>query len=135
MVEPTADIAWALVLAAARRLREGITLAESGSWRGYEPDLLLGHRLTGGTLLVVGAGRIGAAVARRSIGWGMTVLYTARSEKTASSRIADRRVTRHSRRRSPDRRCRGADHEPERVDSTPDERADHRDDETRKRSW
>ncbi|MDG2021338.1 MAG: D-glycerate dehydrogenase [Phycisphaerales bacterium] len=81
MVEPTADIAWALVLATARRLREGIAIAESGSWRGYEPDLLLGHRLTGGTLLVVGAGRVGAAVARRSIGWGMTVHYTARSEK------------------------------------------------------
>jgi glyoxylate reductase len=81
MVEPTADIAWALVLAAARRIREGISLAESGDWRGFDPHLLLGHRLTGGTLLVVGAGRIGAAVARRSIGWGMKVHYTARSEK------------------------------------------------------
>lgn len=81
MVEPTADIAWALLLATTRRVREGIALAESGTWRGYDSKLLLGHRLTGGTLLVVGAGRIGAAVARRSIGWRMNVLYTARSEK------------------------------------------------------
>ena len=81
MVEPTADIAWALLLATTRRVRAGIALAESGSWAGYDPKLLLGHRLTGGTLLVVGAGRIGAAVARRSIGWDMQVLYTARSEK------------------------------------------------------
>ena len=81
MVEPTADIAWTLLLATTRRLRAGITLAESGSWGGYDSKLLLGHRLTGGTLLVVGAGRIGAAVARRAIGWNMRVLYTARSEK------------------------------------------------------
>jgi len=81
MVEPTADIAWSLLLATTRRLREGIALAESGSWEGYDSKLLLGHRLTGGTLLVVGAGRIGAAVARRAIGWNMRILYTARSEK------------------------------------------------------
>lgn len=81
MVEPTADIAWALLIATARRLREGIRLAESGDWNGYDPQLLLGHRLHRGTLLVVGAGRIGAAVARRSIGWEMRVLYTARSRK------------------------------------------------------
>ena len=81
MVEPTADIAWALLLATTRRMRAGVALAESGSWTGYDPKLLLGHRLTGGTLLVVGAGRIGAAVARRSLGWNMRVLYTARSEK------------------------------------------------------
>jgi glyoxylate reductase len=81
MIEPTADIAWALLIATARRLREGIRLAESGDWKGYDAQLLLGHRLHGGTLLVVGAGRIGAAVARRSIGWDMQVLYTARSPK------------------------------------------------------
>ena len=83
MVEPTADIAWALLLATARRLREGIRVAESGDWTGYDSQLLLGHRLHGGTLLVVGAGRIGAAVARRAIGWNMRVLYTARTPKPA----------------------------------------------------
>ena len=83
MVEPTADIAWFLLLGATRRVREGIALAESGDWTGYAPGLLLGHRLVGGTILVVGAGRIGAAVARRAVGWEMEVLYTARSDKPA----------------------------------------------------
>jgi glyoxylate reductase len=81
MTEPTADIAWALLLGAARRVREGLDHARSGEWRGYDAQLLLGHRLTGGTLLIVGAGRIGAAVARRSLGWNMRVLYTARTPK------------------------------------------------------
>ena len=81
MTEPTADLAWALLLGAVRRVREGLDLARSGTWSGYDAQLLLGHRLVGGTLLVVGAGRIGAAVARRSLGWDMRVLYTARSPK------------------------------------------------------
>ena len=82
MTEPTADLAWALLLGAIRRVREGIDLATGGEWQGYDAHLLLGHRLMGGTLLVVGAGRIGSAVARRSLGWDMKVLYTARSNKT-----------------------------------------------------
>jgi len=81
MTEPTADIAWSLLLGAARRVREGLDLARSGEWAGYDARLLLGHRLVGGTLLVVGAGRIGAAVARRSLGWNMRILYTARTPK------------------------------------------------------
>lgn len=81
MTEPTADLAWTLLLGALRRVREGLDLARSGTWAGYDAHLLLGHRLVGGTLLVVGAGRIGAAVARRSLGWNMRVLYTARSPK------------------------------------------------------
>ena len=83
MIEPTADIAWFLLLGAARRTRAGIALAESGDWTGYAPGLLLGHRLVGGTILIVGAGRIGTAVARRAVGWEMEVLYTARSDKPA----------------------------------------------------
>lgn len=83
MTEPTADLAWALLLGAARRIREGLDLARSGDWSGYDAHLLLGRRLVGGTLLVVGAGRIGGAVARRSLGWNMRVLYTARSAKPA----------------------------------------------------
>ena len=81
MTEPTADLAWALVLAAIRRLREGLDLTRSGDWKGHEPQMLLGHRLVGRNLLVVGAGRIGGAVARRSIGWEMKVSYTARRPK------------------------------------------------------
>ena len=82
MVEPTADVAWLLLLGAARRVREGLDLATSGAWSGYHPTLLLGHALVGRTLLVVGAGRIGSAVMRRAEGWDMHVLYTARSEKS-----------------------------------------------------
>ena len=81
MVEPTADMAWMLLLAAARRAREGLDLARSNTWAGYHPTLLLGHRLVGQTLLVVGAGRIGSAIARRALGWNMKVLYVANSPK------------------------------------------------------
>lgn len=81
MTEPTADLAWALILAAVRRLREGLDLTRSGDWKGHEPQMLLGHRLVGRQLMVIGAGRIGGAVARRSIGWEMKVSYTARGPK------------------------------------------------------
>ncbi|MCH2161570.1 MAG: D-glycerate dehydrogenase, partial [Phycisphaerales bacterium] len=81
MTEPTADLAWMLLIGAARRAREGLDLALSGNWEGYHPHLLLGRRLVGRTLLVVGAGRIGSAIARRSLGWDMEVLYVARSDK------------------------------------------------------
>lgn len=81
VTEPTADIAWLLLLGAARRAFEGETLVRSGQWKGVGPNELLGRRVVGKTLLIVGAGRIGCAVARRSIGWDMNVLYVARSPK------------------------------------------------------
>ena len=79
VTEPTADCAWLLILAAARRAREGLDLARSGTWTGVKPMDLAGHRLIGSTLLIVGAGRIGHAVARRAVGWNMTILYNARN--------------------------------------------------------
>ena len=81
VLEPTADIAWLLMMGAARRVREGEQLMKDGEWAGFATDLLLGQRMIGATLLIVGAGRIGAAVARRSIGWNMRVLYVANSDK------------------------------------------------------
>jgi glyoxylate reductase len=92
--EPTADTAWLLLLAAARRLTEGSELVRSGEWKGFSPTLLLGHRVVGGTLLIVGAGRIGSAVARRALGWDMEVLYVARSSKPVleSSPVSATRV-------------------------------------------
>ncbi len=92
--EPTADMAWLLLLAAARRLTEGAALLRSGKWKGFSPTLLLGHRVVGGTLLIVGAGRIGSAVARRAPGWDMEVLYVARSDKPEleSAPVSARRV-------------------------------------------
>lgn len=82
VTEGTADMAWALLLATARRLVEADRFARSGEWA--EKGILgmadfMGVDLTGRTLLIVGAGRIGFATAMRSIGWGMRVLYVARS--------------------------------------------------------
>ncbi len=79
VTEPTADIAWLLLLAAARRAYEGEKVVRSGTWAGVSPGDLLGVSLIEKTLLIVGAGRIGLATARRSIGWNMKVLYVARS--------------------------------------------------------
>lgn len=79
VTEPTADVAWLLLLAAAKRACEGDSLVRSGRWAGVGPTQLLGRRVAGKTLLIVGAGRIGHAVARRAPGWNMTVLYHSRS--------------------------------------------------------
>lgn len=81
VTEPTADIAWLLLLGAAKRAHEGEQLVRSGQWQGVAPLQLLGLRVTGKVLFIVGAGRIGLATARRSIGWNMKVLYHSRSRK------------------------------------------------------
>lgn len=82
VTEGTADMAWLLIMAVARRLVEADRYARSPEYprRGHLSMCdLMGQDLTGKTLLIVGAGRIGLAVAHRSRGWGMRVLYTARS--------------------------------------------------------
>ena len=79
LTEATADLAWALLLAAARRVPEGDRLVRSGAFGGWAPTMLLGREMAGRTLGIVGMGQIGRAVARRSIGFGMRVLYTRRS--------------------------------------------------------
>jgi lactate dehydrogenase-like 2-hydroxyacid dehydrogenase len=75
LTETTADLAWALLMAAARRLAEGSRYVRDGRWRTWGPMLLLGPDVHGATLGIVGFGRIGQAVARRAQGFGMTVLY------------------------------------------------------------
>jgi glyoxylate reductase len=83
VTEGTADMAWALLLAVARRVVEADRFARSPEYgqRGpLGPTEFLGTDLTGRTLLIVGAGRIGRAMALRSLGWGMRVLYVARSK-------------------------------------------------------
>ena len=77
LTEATADLAFALVLAAARRLGEGERLVRSGRWTGWALDQLLGVDVWGRTLGLVGLGRIGRAVARRGRGFQMDVLYAA----------------------------------------------------------
>jgi glyoxylate reductase len=74
LTDATADLAWALILAVARRLHEGEALARSGTWDGWKPRELLGVSLSGRTLGIYGMGRIGRAVARRGEGFGMRVL-------------------------------------------------------------
>jgi glyoxylate reductase len=71
----TADLAFALILAAARRLGEAEALLRSGRWTGWAPDQLLGADLAGRTLGIIGYGRIGRAVAARAVGFEMTVVH------------------------------------------------------------
>jgi lactate dehydrogenase-like 2-hydroxyacid dehydrogenase len=75
LTETTADLAFALMLAAARRLVDGDRFVRDGQWVEWKPDLFLGHDVHGATLGIVGYGRIGKAVARRATGFGMMVLH------------------------------------------------------------
>jgi glyoxylate reductase len=75
LTETTADFAFALLLATARRLVEGDRLAHSGGWPTWHPSFLLGQDVYGATLGIVGMGAIGRAVARRAHGFGMRILY------------------------------------------------------------
>ena len=79
LTDATADLAFALLLALARRLPEGERDVREGQWVTFEPDRNLGAEVTGATLGIVGFGRIGQAVARRAEGFGMEVLHSARS--------------------------------------------------------
>jgi glyoxylate reductase len=76
LTETTADFAWTLLMAAARRVVEADQFARSGQWKRWQWDLLWGVDIHGKTLGVVGFGRIGRAVARRALGFNMRVLYT-----------------------------------------------------------
>jgi len=78
LTDATADLTWALILALARRLREGERMLRAGEFVGWAPTMLLGLELRGRTLGILGYGRIGRAVARRAEGFGMRVLFTAR---------------------------------------------------------
>src|SRR5579883_281411 len=81
LTETTADLAFALLLAIARRLPEAERFVREGRWTTWAPLLLVGRDVHGATLGIDGAGRIGTAVARRARGFGMQVLYTARTPR------------------------------------------------------
>ncbi|HEX4600255.1 MAG TPA: D-glycerate dehydrogenase [Gemmatimonadales bacterium] len=81
LTDATADLTWALILACARRVVEGTELVKRGQWTGWHPQLLLGVDLRGRTLGLFGAGRIGQAVGRRALPFGMRIHYTARSAR------------------------------------------------------
>lgn len=80
LTEATADLAFALLLAAARRLGEGAEAVRAGAWRTWEPQGWLGADVHGATLAVVGPGRIGSAVARRARGFDMRVVQAGRGD-------------------------------------------------------
>src|SRR5207248_7515352 len=79
LTDATADLAFALLLAVARRVPEGEAAVREGRWKTWGPEWLLGRDVHGATLGVVGRGRIGDAVARRAGGFGMTVVHHGRS--------------------------------------------------------
>ncbi len=76
LTDATADFAWALLMSAARRVVEADQFTRDGKWKTWGPMMMLGADIAGATLGIVGMGRIGQAVARRSKGFGMRVIYT-----------------------------------------------------------
>ena len=76
LTEATANLTWALILGITRRIVEGDRLIRRGGWTGFGFDFMLGSDLAGKQLGVIGMGRIGQAVARRAIAFGMDVVYT-----------------------------------------------------------
>lgn len=89
LTDATADLAFGLLLAAARRFAEGLLDVRSGAWRGWTMDSYVGRDVHGATLGLVGYGRIGRAVARRATGFDMTVLHHTRSPTGVEGWVAD----------------------------------------------
>ncbi len=90
LTNATADFTWTLLLATARRLVEADKFVRSGEWEekgvAWHPLMFLGHDVYGKTIGIVGFGRIGRAIARRARGFGMKILYTARSRKSGAEK-------------------------------------------------
>jgi glyoxylate reductase len=84
LTEDTADMVMALILAVPRRLGAGEKLVRAGEWAGWSPTGMLGHRITGKRLGIIGMGRIGSAAARRARAFGLTVHYHNRHRLPAS---------------------------------------------------
>lgn len=92
LTEATADLTWALILAACRRLHEAGELARHGRW-SWQPTLLLGMELRGRRLGLLGAGRIGRAVGRRAVPFGMEIIYWDRQARPElEAEVAARRI-------------------------------------------
>jgi len=89
LTDATADLTWALLLAAARKLPEAIASVREGDWVTWEPSGFLGASVAGATLGIVGFGRIGQAVARRASGFEMTVLHTSGSPSGSGVALAE----------------------------------------------
>lgn len=92
LTEATADQAFALLLAAARRLMEGVTYIRNGEWETWNPIQLLGFDVYGRTLGIIGLGRIGHAVAKRAQGFGMNILYHGGSNEAFAQAVGATKV-------------------------------------------
>jgi glyoxylate reductase len=79
LTDATADLAWALLMAAARRVVEGDRYARAGLWKTWGPATLVGPSVSGATIGIIGFGRIGQAMARRARGFDMKILYSSNS--------------------------------------------------------
>lgn len=88
LTDATADLTFALILAACRRVAEGDRLVRSGGWRGFSLTDMLGVRVTGASLGIIGLGRIGRAVAQRARGFAMRVRYTQRHPAEEALEVA-----------------------------------------------
>ena len=82
--DDTADLTMALILNVPRRLGEGHRMMRGGEWQGWSPTGMLGHRIGGKTLGIIGLGRIGEAVAMRAKAFGLNILYNKRSRLPAN---------------------------------------------------
>lgn len=88
LTEDTADMAMALILAAPRRMTEGAALLQRGEWDGWSPTALMGHRIAGKRLGILGMGRIGRAIAARAAAFGLDVNYHSRKRVHADTEAA-----------------------------------------------
>jgi len=96
LTDATADLTFALLLAAARRLPESIAFIRSGLWKTWDPNFLLGQEVFGATLGIIGMGKIGQAVARRAVGFKMRILYCGAPREQIERETGARRVERES---------------------------------------
>ena len=85
LTEDTADMAMAMILAVPRRLVEGQQLVSNNSWKGWSPTSMLGHRIWGKALGIIGMGQIGSAIARRARGFGIAIHYHNRNRLPATA--------------------------------------------------
>ena len=88
LTDATADLAFTLLMTAARRIVEGVDYVRAGNWQTWSPTLLLGQDITGATLGIVGLGRIGKEMARRGTGFGMRLIaYDEHQDKAAAKEL------------------------------------------------
>src|SRR3984957_2102355 len=92
LTETTADLAFGLLMAAARRIAEGDRYVRGGRWRTWGPKVMLGRDIHGATLGIIGWGAIGQAMARRAAGFGMRVLYLPGRHAALAPRSQSRRA-------------------------------------------